>query len=73
MENIKKATLNVGEHFWGIIGEEIFIGLKTPTGAFVCGDWEGEVSDEMYKVVEVVKMPEGFKDKKLVYSHCFHE
>jgi hypothetical protein len=66
---MKSIQIKVGDHFWCLTDEnKLIVGLKTKRGIYVCGNWEGIVSESELKIIELIEKPKMYENTPLYYN-----
>jgi hypothetical protein len=68
---ISNEDVNIGDHCWAIIEEELVIALKTTDGEIndyqLCGDWECGCPSKWLDIISIIDKPKGYENTTLSY------
>ena len=70
---ISNEDVNIGDHCWAIMDEELVIVLKTKDGEVndyqLCGDWECGCPAKDLDIINIIVKPKGYRNIKLSYLY----
>ncbi len=68
---ISNEDVNIGDHCWAILEEELLIVLKTTDGEIndyqLCGDWECGCPAKWLDIISIIDKPNGHEATNLHY------
>lgn len=62
------TRLPEGAHFWALMDGLLVMGGKFGGEYYVCGGWEGAISENQLSFIQIAEFPEGFNADQLYYK-----
>ena len=71
MKQLKFEDLKIGQHLWVLAYDKrlVMVAKFDNDGYEVCGAWEAGISKMDCKIIELVDVPKGYENTRMLYCY----